>query len=572
MTLFLWILLIIEVWFIWFWVEKERRSFTSGIIWPSWVLLGINWFLFCVGPQIKGATKKKVPEFSLRQWKFWIKPEWNSILIKIVLFGVVIAVATPFVIMGVRKIKSWEAKRASEKRLRIFGEQEIEVFEKIDYDPQPYFTEDDRYFVGLDKDKKPRYINRKDLPLHGEVVGPSGMGKTEYLLVLAAQAIKKRDTLIFVDGKGDLKFARKLNSLCSKEKVNMKIFCPGKPECSYTYNPLLSSQDPGEIADLIITARNWQASGDSEYYINYQKRGLLDLAYFLKGYRYNFRDIVRFLDSNEAREKAYLTIKDNSEYKTEVQATWKKLKDDTMSGLSNDLSKRFVKDEEISPLVNAYESEINIKDVLEQGGVLLFSFMTGVKPEANEALAKMVLANIAFAVGKRQVSGEKRFALVILDEFGQYVSEKFDKFIATARSTNVTCILSHQTTAQLEISGLGEKLKKIVIDNTQMKSVFCQGDEADYWAKFFGTKPEIQRSEQIEQGTFYTEKLSTMGSARYVRGFNVSADTLRNLKKGQIAYRSVDTPFAILNLGMLKIEEKPLGVVVHNSKAEGLCL
>jgi adenine-specific DNA glycosylase len=140
--------------------------------------------------------------------------------------------------------------------------------------------------------------------------------------------------------------------------------------------------------------------------------------------------------------------------------------------------------------------------------------------------------------------------LLILDEFGQYASDSFDKFISTCRSANVGVVLSHQTNAQLKTKDGSDRLAVIVRENTATKVILRQSEEADFWAQIFGTKSAYKHTEQTEGSSFGTQKVSQMGTIREVDEFIVHPNTFRQLPVGRAVFKTAEKTPVVINCGM----------------------
>jgi len=568
----LWIIWVIEVSAILSYVSYIRaRNFSAALfsfIGPGLGLGVITYLLFSLPKQFPAYFKR---EYFTLQFSPW----WSAFLKKAVWVTPLAGVGIVLIIILFRWASQKFAENLSGRKKRIFEREREEKIPKYDYSPQKYFVNDDKYFIGLETDKDPVYITENELTRHIQVVGPSGTGKTvSALLPLAVQAIRKQYPVIFIDGKGDAGLTEQFKAIYH----DLKLFCPILPEHSNTYNPLLSSQDANELTNLLSVGMNIKQEGDAKVYTDIQKKflGTLLHLFVATGKNFCFTDIVEFMNYKQTRNKIVYPLARESLYKTEMDTFFEKLSQNEkeLIGLSTDLDRLFVMDNKISSLINTYNSEIKIKSILKDGGVVLFSFSAGTKAETNEALAKMVLADLANAVGERHATlgGKHKFVLVILDEFGQYATDDFDKFISTARSANVGCVLSHQTNAQLETYRGGDKLARIVRENTSSKIIFRQMEEAGFWAECFGTKGSIKRTEQTEMGELLTEQVSDMSTLREVDEFMIHPNTFKNLQTGQAIWKSGHTAPVALNLGMLNIENKACEKKKHAGQGEGLRL
>jgi len=172
----------------------------------------------------------------------------------------------------------------------------------------------------------------------------------------------------------------------------------------------------------------------------------------------------------------------------------------------------------------------------------------------------MVLADISNVVGNRYArKGQKSnpFCALILDEFGQYAANDFEKFITTARDASVGCVLSYQSNAQLKDHNGTDRLASVIRDTASTRLVFRQSEEADSWAKLMGTEPALKRTDQLEESDFFTESYSKVGSLREVEEFVIHPNTFKSLKLGQVAFRSMHHPSQVLSTAIFDLKAKP---------------
>lgn len=437
------------------------------------------------------------------------------------------------------------------------------------------------YFIGLDGLGAPVRITQTDLTRNVQVVGPPGTGKSILLFNFAIQAIQKGKGVCFVDGKGDMSFLNMLQAYFGNDPVfkGFRFFTPLHPEMSHTYNPLISIEDPGELADMLANGLNLNVPGPGKVYSDTQKAYLLFLfnLFLATGKKFNFADLMTFTDYPDIREHVYGLV-GNRQLIDDIEHFFKRLKANQpeLLGLTTQIQKLFCADPVISSLVNTYASDIVIKDLFEKKQFCLFSLSAGKKAETNEALAKMVISDVANAVGERMArpAHENDFVQLILDEFGQYVPPSFDKFITTARGANVGCILSHQSNAQLVTREGVDRLAGIVRECSNTTVLFKQAEEADFWARVLGTRASLKRTDVIEKSEFFTEKKSEKGSLREVEEFLIHPNRLKTLEVGQVAFRIADQLGKLVSIGMFNLPKSLMMRLSpdHKPEAEGLNL
>jgi hypothetical protein len=163
--------------------------------------------------------------------------------------------------------------------------------------------------------------------------------------------------------------------------------------------------------------------------------------------------------------------------------------------------------------------------------------------------------------------------MLILDEFGQYAPENFDKLISTARGAKVACLLSHQSNSQLKTKEGVDRLAPIVRECVYTTILFRQGEEADFWSKVLGTRGAVKRTDVIEGADYFTEKVSDKGSLREVEEFIIHPNKLKRLDVGQVACRVGDAQGQLVSVGMLNIKSRPANLrPEHKPEVEGLNL
>lgn len=560
----LWFIWMGEIGVTWFFLQKESSKNLIDNIWavifPAGLIASFNWVLFCVKPQfnLKNIFTGK-SSFQFFKWNFWLPQGSLHFLIWAVIISAPAGWAVVKFLRWLRKKNIESAEAAFKRKERMFDNPRIDKFDRVEYNPREYFKDNEEYFVGLytigkKKTRVPVYTNQEVLTQHEQVLGPSGTGKTTALFTLIAQAIQKKVPVIFVDGKGEADVVLKMKVLCPQ----MKLFSPALPQYSNTYNPLLSTTDPNKIASLLQIGMHIERPGEAKVWSDVQKEflGTLLPLFTATGKKFNFIDILEFMVHRGVRKNLVYPLLKDTLYQTEMESLIEKYskKEQELIGLRANINTWFVQDTSLASLINSYSSEVNIRDVMQDGGVVLFSFSGAV--ESHRALGKMVFADIFHAVMERHASLAKhRFVLMVLDEIGLYISEATGGFISTARSANVGCVFSHQATAQLKISDLGEKLAEIISTNANSTLLFRTIQEASDFSEKWGTKQSIQRTEQIEEDVILSEKISKMGTLKPTDEQITHANLLRNLQRGQAVWKSLEHEGIPLNLGELPIDK-----------------
>ena len=549
----LWIMWMVEIGiligYVFFVCLKDIKDLIVVFVYP---IISVVIFTYVPLVMFKDLLKRFSKYSSSLQY-FLGKAVWVSVLVEL---------GVGMIIFAIRHYAPRVSRYGQEKKRKLYGERRQEEFPKHNYDPGKYFTDDEKYFIGLTPNEIPVPIrmDQQELTMHMLATGPTGMGKTTFLMNMIAQANKKGIPVIFIDGKGELDTIKKIGAI----NTNAKVFCPARPEFSNTYNPLACTQDPNELKNLIVAGMEIKGVGESKVYSDSQKDflGRLLPIFISAEERVTFANIVRFMDEQNYRLRIYKNAKDSACRKSMEDFLAKMPPNERdLMGLRTDMNSLFATNKEISKVINT-SSQISIKDVFRNGGMVLFSLVGGI--ETHEALGRMIVADISNATIERHIGlGKgKRFVLVILDEFGFYVSEYFTKFITTARSANVACILSYQTNAQLEATYyMKENLGKIVRGNTNSRGLFRQREEAEFWSKDLGTQETQHRTEQVETGALFTERIAEKGTIKPEQEFLVHPNVFKKLKKGQMIWQSGINKAEVVNIGELNLDIKDIDLL-----------
>ncbi|MBE0427693.1 MAG: conjugative transfer system coupling protein TraD [Nitrospirae bacterium] len=117
--------------------------------------------------------------------------------------------------------------------------------------------------VGI-KDENDIHVPLPELVGHVFVAGTTRVGKTRAYEILIAQAIKRGDTVIVIDPKGDKDLLNRVVESCraSDREKDFSFFALPYPKFSAHYNPLRNFTLPNEVPDRI--AMLLPSGGDSE--------------------------------------------------------------------------------------------------------------------------------------------------------------------------------------------------------------------------------------------------------------------------------------------------------------------
>ena len=163
---------------------------------------------------------------------------------------------------------------------------------------------------GVEPDEREVYLPLAERVGHMVVVGTTRTGKSRFLELLVAQDIRRGETVIVFDPKGDADVFRRVYAEAKRagRLAQFHFFHLGYPHCSARYNPVGDFARITEVATRI--ANNMPSGGDAESfkqfvwkYINGLVRAMVAL-----GRKPSYRALHRYAENFEPLILDYLSI------------------------------------------------------------------------------------------------------------------------------------------------------------------------------------------------------------------------------------------------------------------------
>jgi hypothetical protein len=392
----------------------------------------------------------------------------------------------------------------------------------------------------LEKGKTvPILIKDKDRTYHCQIVGTTGSGKTETLWNIIAQDLIKGYGCCIVDPKADDDFLERFLKHCKACGLMDKVyfFSLMYPSYSHIYNPVQFGT-PEEITERIINACNIE----NEYYKKLQFNFLLYSINILRTVHpyINLHTVIDFLKNYRDQEwvKEQITDRTTQDLSPYLKETYK-IKDEGVSGILADLNQ--VSEGQFSHILNG-QNQINLKQIMNQGNIVLFQLPVMKFSVIGKSIGKMLLQDIQSVVGGRQSTNtdptftQKNFYPVFIDEFFSMAYPSFVELINKARSANVAIHLGHQSLADL--SQVSKEFKEAVFENTNLKFVAKQNDaaSAEEFAKSFGTYQTHKETLAVEKGLLFNR--SSKSSYRETEQFLIHPNLIKTASVGRGVVRT----------------------------------
>lgn len=317
-------------------------------------------------------------------------------------------------------------------------------------------------------------IKRDDRRRHMYLIGKTGMGKSTILENMIVEDIRAGAGLAVVDPHGDL--AEKVLQFIPSDRINDVIyFNPADMNHPIAFNVVehVDSHLRHLVASGLIGVfqKLWADSWGPrlEYILRNAILAVLDYP------GSTLLAVTRMLSDKAFRKKVIEKIEDPV-----VKAFWvnefasynDKFASEAVSPIQNKVG-QFLSSSLIRNIVGQVNSSIDMRQIMDEGKILILNLSKGRIGEDNSALlGAMMITKIQLAAMSRvdiEEKTRKDFYLYV-DEFQNFTSDSFANILSEARKYRLNLILAHQYIEQLS-----ETVKFAVFGNVGTLIVFRVG-------------------------------------------------------------------------------------------------
>jgi CxxC-x17-CxxC domain-containing protein len=319
-------------------------------------------------------------------------------------------------------------------------------------------------------------IKIDDRRRHVYVIGKTGVGKTTVLENMAIADIRAGHGMAIVDPHGE--FADKMLDFIPKSRINDVIyFNPSDLDFPIALNVIekVSPEQRHLVASGLVGVfkKIWADSWGPrlEYLLRNAILALLEYP------NSTLLGIMRMLVDKTYRSKVIEKLQDpvvRSFWVDEFQKYPDRFLAEAVAPIQNKVG-QFLTSPLIRNIVGQTKSKLNLRQVMDEGKILIMNLSKGLIGEDNSALlGAMMITRLQLAAMSRVdvPEAQRQDFYLYVDEFQNFATESFANILSEARKYRLDLILAHQYIAQLE-----EEVRDAVFGNVGTLITFRVGAE-----------------------------------------------------------------------------------------------
>lgn len=333
------------------------------------------------------------------------------------------------------------------------------------------------------RNKKRKFgIKRDDRRRHFYIIGKTGMGKTALLQNMMVQDIRNGEGLGFVDPHGEA--AEELLDFIPPERINDVVyFNPADVSHAVGFNVL--EHVDGDKRHLVasglmgIFKKIWPDvwSARMEYILNNTVLALLEYP------NSTMLGINRMMADKNYRKDVIKKVHDpmvKSFWKNEFGRYSEQFAVEATAAIQNKVG-QFISAPLIRNIVGQVKSTINMREIMDEGKILILDLSKGKIGEDNaKLLGGLLVTKLQLAAMSRVdiPEEERKDFYLYIDEFQNFATKSFVTILSEARKYRLALTLAHQYISQLqEDEKVGHSMRDAVFGNVGTIVSFRVGSE-----------------------------------------------------------------------------------------------
>ncbi len=344
-------------------------------------------------------------------------------------------------------------------------------------------------------------IARNDRSRHMYIIGQTGTGKSGLLELLTLSDVFFDNGFAIIDPHGDYA-ANVMKFIPERRLKDVVYFNPADADFPVGFNPLevtdpsLKNHTSSELVGVL--KRMFESWGPRlEYILRYTILALLDYP------NATMLDITRMLTERAFRDDVIRHINDPvvRNFWTIEFASWnEKFAAEAVAPVLNKVG-AFTANPMLRNIVGQPKSTINIRQLMDEGKILIVNLSRGVVGEDNAAVlgALMVTKIQLAAMSRANIPIEQRRPFYLyVDEFQNFATDSFAVILSEARKYALNLTVANQYVAQMS-----QIVRDAVFGNVGSMISFRVGaDDAAFLGKYFMPQFEPQDLMQLHNRHF----------------------------------------------------------------------
>jgi hypothetical protein len=338
---------------------------------------------------------------------------------------------------------------------------------------------------------------RSDRSRHVYIIGQTGAGKTGTLELFALSDIFHGQGYAIIDPHGDFA-VNNMRFIPGSRLQDVVYFNPADTAFPLGFNPLevTNPNQKTNISSEVIGVLK-RMFGESwgprlEYILRYTILALLDRP------TTTMLDITRMLTDKKFREETLTYCKDTvvlNFWRTEFDTWNSKFAVDAISPVLNKVG-AFTANPIIRNIIGQPKSTFNIREIMDEGKILVVNLSKGLIGEDNAAiLGSFLVTKIQLAAMSRsdipRIEDRRPFYLYV-DEFQNFATDSFATILSEARKYGLNLTVANQY-----ISQMSDTVRDAVFGNVgTMISFRVSADDAPILAKQF--EPQFEPNDLLQ--------------------------------------------------------------------------
>ena len=296
-------------------------------------------------------------------------------------------------------------------------------------------------------------IKRRDRGRHMYIIGQTGAGKSMLLQLLTLSDVYQNEGFAIIDPHGD--YATDIMQYIPEDRIKDVVYFDATDrEHPMAFNPMevvdvnLKNHISSELVGVLKRMFENSWGPRLEYILRYTILALLDYP------GATMLDITRMLTEKDFRKRVIKEIDDpvvRNFWVTEFASWNEKFASEAVAPVLNKVG-AFVANPLIRNIVGQQKSAFNIREIMDQGKILIVNLSRGQVGEDNAAIlgALMVTKIQLAAMGRADMALEDRRPFYLyVDEFQNFATDSFAVILSEARKYGLNLTVANQYVAQM---------------------------------------------------------------------------------------------------------------------------